>query len=211
VRIAPGSEHADTLDLTEAQAGYKYHSGISFYAAQIDFEQASRAGRLYLTCRVPNVEVDSSYPQCQFQRIGPIPAAELDMDKVAALATDDRGASWQSPDPKRRELLDVEFIQTSGQWRLRGKSDEYYLLRTSLHSDAGQPVRLRVDRSTATAIFHNGKKLDGNLAKLAQGSNRLLLVCRCTDSFRGSNAGAFLRITSPDSTRRLANVRFTPQ
>ena len=211
LKVAPGGEYANTLDLTQAQTGHKYHSGVSFYAAQVDFEHAGAAGRLYLTCRVPKTDVDPSYPQSRFQRIGPVPAAELDMNTVAALARDGGGASWKPPDSKHRELLDVEIIQTSGQWRLRGKSDEYYLLRTSLHSDATQKVRVRADRSTTTAIFHNGKKLDGDLTKLAQGPNRLLLVCRCTSSFRGSNAGAFLRITSPESTRRLTNLRFMPE
>ena len=108
-------------------------------------------------------------------------------------------------------MLDVEVVPTTCGWGHREKEADVYLLRTTLHSEREQRVRLIVDRGTTTAVYVDGENVEPDDASLREGPNQLLLVCKAHGRFRPGNAGAFLRATAPGARTRLTNIRYVAQ
>lgn len=196
-----GAVHEQRLGLNAARTDYRYHSGNSFFAAQIDFVQQGRAGRLYLTCRVPNSAGDASYPQGRLQRCGPLPAEAV--DRALELAGDEQ-AEWLPEPPEQTALLDVEVVGTTGRWR--APEAQVWLLRGLVDSDVEQPAELRLGGSVV-AVWLNGEPARGEVV-LRHGPNTLLLACRVDTQFRPENAGVFIRLAEPGTGYRLTNVRY---
>ena len=219
LEAVPRGEHRDTLLLEPAHKDYKYRSDTAFYVAQVDFDRSGRAGRVYFTCRVPVDQIDASYPQHGFTLLGPIPADEFQVGRADALSRnggdwtlkDGKTLTWSRAAPKVGAHLDVEVVRTSGSWRHNGEANLYYLLRSSVESPVEQQILLRFSPSTVNAAFVNGERVKQQSAVLRKGSNRLLLVCLGSGTYRPGNAGAFLRLTAPDGRRRVADVAFSPE
>ncbi len=211
----------DSVTPTLQKADYKYRSGTSFYGAQVDFTRAGQAGRLHLSCRVPNPRRDPSYPQGGFLVFGPIPEEDFSASDVEAsvragtvltnppVLPGGRGLRWQPEDPSALELLDVEVVATSGIWHNRDETRRYYLLYSVLHSDAAQRAGLLYGGPFVEAIYLNGERAEGRDVDLRPGENEFLIVAVLDGSrFRAANAGCFLRLTSPGTGDRLTNIRF---
>ncbi len=216
---------ADSLEPTVGRSDHKYTSGSSFYGAQVDFTCAGQAGRLHLSCRVPNARRDPSYPQGGFVILGPIAedelapaAAERERRLVKLVAAPEAfaaesGLQWRPESPDARELLDVEVVETAGRWDNQEGRTQYYVLRSIVRSPAAQEAGLLYEPSVVRAVLLNGQQVTGGTARLAQGANTLVLVVvRPGDGrFGASNAGCFLRLTAPGTRQRLTGIEYEAQ
>lgn len=213
----------DVVQPTLARADYKYTSGTSFYAAQVDFIRAGQAGRLHLSCHVPNRQRDASYPQGGFLVLGPIPEGQFTAAEAKAAIraaqhlqhpaafSGEPGRQWRPESPGARDFLDVEIIETAGRWDNRGGVKEYYLLRSALYSDSEQAAGFLYDASAVDSIFVNGEQASGEGVRLRQGENELVLIVvrgAADKRFSAQNAGCFLRVVRPGTRGRLTNIRF---
>jgi hypothetical protein len=210
----------DELTPTLAHADGKYTSGRAYFAAQVDFVRAGVAGRLHLTCRLPAPERDVSYPQGGFLVLGPIPEAGFDLYAVAqavqagSLLTGRPaflaapGLKWHPESAQAADLLDPEVVETSGSWSNDEKVKKYYLLRSTVESDAEQEATVVREAKSAVAVFVNGRRVEES-AQLTPGRNELVVVAALSgDWFAMETAGCFLRLAEPGSGRRLNGIRY---
>ncbi|MCX7012371.1 MAG: polysaccharide deacetylase family protein [Candidatus Sumerlaeota bacterium] len=228
--IKPGAQWEDIVTPSGLTTDYRYTAGTAYYQAQVDFLVGTEAGRLHLDCHVRNaIERDASYPQGGFSRLGLIPDADMDMDKVVDTIRRDEfltepwalqnGAilDWTSADdtPFTEPFLDPELIRTYGSFNC--KEAGYYILQSEVSADREQPVQFRRTHQTVQRIFLNGVEVSGGAARLRQGPNRLVAIYHTAFSnkarfsnFHGEHAGCFLRLVKPGTTERLAGLRFDP-
>jgi peptidoglycan/xylan/chitin deacetylase (PgdA/CDA1 family) len=212
--LAAGAQGEDDFVPSPATADYKYHSGSYFFVAQIDFVQGEEPGRLYAACEARNPEIDRSYPQAGFLRLGPLPKDRVDFEKVAAdwragrigaqpwVLPDDTRLEWQGDDsPFRPPFLDAELIRLSGAWM---GQDARHLLQGVLRSEREQAAEFRFFTGQVLRALFNGQELAaGSRVTLRAGENRLVFLV-------GEAAGAFLRVVNPDTKARLTDISFEP-
>jgi len=211
----------DEVELAPATTEYKYTAGRAFFAAQLDFVRAGRAGRLHLGCLLPAGPRDPSYPQGGFAVLGPM--AETDFDLAALEARLSRGAapenlralaaehglSWHPEATGALEMLDPEVVATSGSWLNREERVRYYLLAADVRSDRDREVGLVCDAQALVAAFLDGRRAEGGRCRLRAGVNRLLIVARQSGRrFQARNAGLFLRLVDVASGERAKGLRF---
>ncbi|HEX7896923.1 MAG TPA: polysaccharide deacetylase family protein [Planctomycetota bacterium] len=197
--IRPGATLRDRLPLTRATTDAKYASGSAFFAAQVDFA----GGRLHVTARAADPNVDPSYPRGRFLVAGPIADADFSLAGLPDVA----GRAWRAVDPSKADFLDVEVVPTSLSWRYGGTEPIWYLARSTLESDVEGQVGVVIDRTSVKALFVNGERVDGAALTLRKGDNRILLASKIVDKFSPENAGAFFRLTD-GSGRRLTAARY---
>ena len=192
----PAGRFQDRLIPTRATRDAKYASGSAFFAAQVDFA----GGRLHVTARAADPNVDPSYPRDRFQVAGPIADPEFRVDSLPDV-------KWRTIDPAKSDFLDVEVVPTSLSWRYGGNDPIWFLARSTVESESEQKARVVLDRGSVRALFVNGERIDGPTVTLRKGDNRILLASRIGDKFRPENAGAFFRLTD-ESGRRLTSLRY---
>ncbi len=221
--IPAGTQTEQKLSLESQTDDYLYTVGIAYYVAQIDFETAGHAARLYATCKVRNDCIDRSFPQGGFLKLGPIHADSIQLDKMVAdieagkLTSQPWRYSWQCPDgrvldwtldfkdsPFHRPHLSPELVRTFGRWIC--EDPLLYFLQSSVHSQKDRPVDFLCQDNTQY-IFLNGEILPDKKGNLKKGDNNLVLVY---NSRRGVY-GALLRLADPHSGRRLTDIRFEPE
>jgi len=220
-QVGPVSRRfTDVAQPTLDRPDYKYTSGTSFYAAQVDFVRGGEAGRLHLSCRAPNRERDASYPQGGFLVLGPIPAGQFNDAKAREAIRAGRhmrsaadfggkpGLQWRPESAGARDLLGVEVIETGGWWHNDDQRKEYYLLRSALRSESEQAADFLCDRSAVEGIFVNGQQAGDGPVTLRSGPNELVLIVLRGTDWLANNAGCFLRVVSPGGRARLTNIRF---
>ncbi len=223
--LAPAAQKQDTLALSLASDEYKYNSGFGYFVAQIDFVRGKEAGRIYATTRVKNEQLDRSYPQGGFVKLGPIQSRQFDLGKLESTVRVDQqfakpwvlesGVSigWKRGDGTfRYPFLDPEIVRTSGAWR--STKSEWYLLRSTVHSEVDQDVTLRFKEVNTERVFLNGENVTDGSAKLRKGPNHLV-VAYCTTykrrrgyKYNTENAGWYLRVVNPQTNERVKNIRF---
>jgi hypothetical protein len=206
----------DTLSPTPADTDYKLNSANAFFVAQVDFARGDGPGRLHVSCCQRNENPDRSYPQGGFLKLGPIPAGQVDADKLSAdlktgriatqpwLLNDGTRLEWQLDDsPFQPPFLDVEMTRLGGAW-YGNKEPGVYLLQSSLHSEREQPAEFSFLRGNVVKALLNGADVtDDETVQLREGENRLVLYCN-------EWMGCFLRVLKPGAEQRLTNIRFEP-
>jgi hypothetical protein len=195
-RLRPGVPLQDRLVPTRATRDAKYTSGSAIFAAQIDFP----GGRLHVTARTADPNVDPSYPRDRFLVAGPIADADFRIDSLP-------DATWRTIDAAKSDFLDVEVVPTSLSWRYGGTDPIWFLARSTAESETERKAGVVLDRGSVRALFVNGERVDGPTVTLRKGDNRILLASRIGDKFRPENAGAFFRLTD-ESGKRLTSVRY---
>jgi hypothetical protein len=210
--VKAGGRGEDSFAPTPATEDYKYHSGCYFIATQIDFVQGDEPGRLHVACEAPHAEIDRSYPQGGFVRLGPIPREELDLGPIVAdlkagkigaqpwVLPDDTRLEWRDDDtPFRTPFLDAEFVRLSGAW---AGQNAVHVLQSVLHSPQAQSAELRFPAGQVLGAVLNGEEFGlGARVQLRAGENRLALVV-------ADAVGMFLRVLDPDTQERLTGIRF---
>jgi len=172
---------------------------------------------------VDNPERDASYPQGGFMKLGPIPDAEFDLERTAAMIRSGalpgdwplqhgRRLRWAlDDDPLQAPYLDVEVIRTTGRWRSETDAPFYYLLASNVHSEREQAVELRCVKGSVVKALLNGLDAFEGSAQLKRGANELLLIYRAQNrAFGAEHAGCFLRLVKPGTTERLTDIRYDP-
>jgi len=199
----------EVLQLRRERAGYKYRAGAPFFVAQLDFARGGQPGRLHLTCRGAAPPRDPSFPQGGFLMLGPIPAGDFSLPDVSRAAMQGNLAGFRAGEdlewqPESREALttlDPEVVETSGAWRNK-HGEQFYVLRSIVHSDQAGPATLLHDSSVEAAWLNGQDVLEA--AALRPGSNELVVVARLSGrSFHMTNAGSMLRLTRPGESSRL--------
>jgi hypothetical protein len=220
--IGAGAGREDLAELTRSTRDYKHNSGRSFFLAQVDFRQAGVPGRLHVACTASADERDPSYPQGGFLKLGPIPEAEFDLDALVNIAREGRPpdhwdrangtrVEWLLSDPEQPPWLGTEIIRTTGRWRSQTDEPFYYLLCSALHSESEQLVEFRCVQGSIARIFLNGGDALVRPSTLHPGENSLLILYRAENqAFGAEHAGCFLRIVTPGTTDRVADIRFEP-
>ena len=228
--IGPGAQWNDIVKPSSPVSDYKYTAGTAYYQAQVDFGHGAITGRLHLDCRVKNpIERDPSYPQGGFSRLGLVPDAGMDLDKLANDIRRDGflKGPWPLKDgrsiactstgdtPFEEPMLDPEMIRTTGEFSC--KESGFYILQSRVLSESAQSVGFLHSRDTIRRIFLNGSDVTGGPAKLSRGPNRLVVLYhtrftpqRRFSNYDGEHAGTFLRLVKPRTTERINDVRFEP-
>ncbi|MBI2298327.1 MAG: hypothetical protein HYU66_05135, partial [Armatimonadetes bacterium] len=210
--LPAGATRTVSFRPTLARSDYRHTAGPHFFVAQLDFARGAERCRLHTACHALVGDVDHSYPLGGFLRLGPVRQPLVDPGKLAAdvlagrvgtqpwLLADDTRLAWQ-PDggPGAPPHLDVEWTALSGVWM---GGEGLYLLRTTLHSEGDQTVRLK--RSQVPLLVLNGENVAGaERIRLRAGANPVFMMA--TAAF-----GCYLRLEDPQTGARVTNVSFEP-
>ncbi|MBK1877201.1 polysaccharide deacetylase family protein [Pelagicoccus mobilis] len=201
----------------------KYMGGKHYFVAQIDFKKDGAPSRLFATCSWEQ-SFSESYPRDHFLVVGPFDTRQLDIEglgqavgetggrpPVEIVFKDGARRSWKLAGGSERvaaDHFDPEIVPTSADWYLGG-DPRGFILYSTVESSEQVDARLVCDIKSVKAIFLNGKKVNASSLDLKKGSNQLVIVHE-HDQFDGSgeHAGAFLRLVSRKSGKRLDDVRY---
>jgi len=211
-RIAPGAEHSDTLRLRQATDDYRFHSGVAFFAAQVDFVRGGKGGRLHLTAGVVNPKEDESYPVGRFLVLGQAPTETLTPEVVKRAAEGDfapvtagtKAFHWKPTGRAFVEFLHPEAIYgkpPAAERMLQGG----YLLATIIRSPKAQTLEMALParRSGFSGVYLNGRQVEDVSLALKEGANLLLLVYG-----RGRDRAILFRLVSSGTGQRAADIRY---
>jgi len=220
--IPPDEGIIITVSSSLVKTDYKYNAGIYFFAAQIDFVTAGKAGRIHTTCKVPNEIADDSYPQGRFLKLGPIPTEQFDIQNF--LSNFHRKNYWNLADgtvlfwqldpndsPLKRQYLDPEVIRTIGTWRCKKRL--VYILQSFVYCEESQPAKFIYNGKDKKRIFLNDKEVTSAVAQLNRGNNHILIIDNGYGfgNHSAEHAGTFLRLVNPNTNKRLKNIKFVPK
>ena len=221
--LASGAVHRDVLPLDDLGDETRYHAGVYYAAAQIDFSCDAVPARLYFTTHGrPKGEADPSYPQGGFSILGPIPRDAIDLDSMPPsrveeiadqgwMLADGRRLSFEPVDLELTGRFNVEVIPVRGRWDNQDLLPSVYLLVSTVTSPVRREVQVRHVPETVPAIWINGKPAGGT-AVLESGDNGLMLAYEppVLARFSPEHAGPAIRIVEAGSGERASDVVYRP-
>lgn len=198
--------------------------GQCLYVAEVDFLYKDQPGRIHFTCQSPGEPIDNSLPGSGFSVLGPIPNQEWDLQRFMKqmIDTGTERQNWHLEDGTtlewrkdstdgyvNQQWLNPEYVRTMGTWDTQSPT---YVLRSKVQTPIGRDARLQISHADRSVIILNGKITAGDRLRLNPGSNDLVIV------YPGAKlqvetqrlAACFIRLTDPDSGRRLPDVRYQP-
>jgi len=219
ITLEAGQSWDDVLALGKTPADPRYHAGVLYAVAQLDFVRAGAAGRLYVEAHREAQREVPSYPWRGFSVLGPIPSADIDLAELDADAVRQRGSitaadeslCFRTTEDKVADALSVEVIPVRGCWNNHGLDPCVYLLASTVSSPVARKVRFARNAQTVPAIWMNGERV-GDAAELMEGQNELLLAYLppVKARFSPEHAGPMFRIAEPSTGQRLTDIAYRP-
>ncbi len=198
-----------------------YFMGEAYFAAQIDFTQHEKPGRIYAACTVP-LPKDNALPKGRAAILGPIPKAAFSEETFAAIAASETpwGQKWvlsesDALDWRIRNTdgaipqahLSPEVVRTAGAWEVEERG--VYLIGALLTSPQKQPVVLLCEHHYVPQAYLNGEPMEDYSGELREGNNVLVVAYDVyTEGPAAAHAGCFLRLASPETGGRLLDIRY---